>query len=446
MKKFVVIVVALFLAIPTITYAGSVTSRYDVAIGGYIGIDFGWIDQLQGGDYTTATRDSYMGTQVRGSSKGNFYASGANSRLNFLVKGPDGWGAKTSAFIEGDFRGITGTPRAQVTNYGTAGVTTTGGTFSLRHAFMKMDWPKTSLTIGHTWQRWGYMPTYSNILLSYNGLSPFLRGTRQPQISINQNLTKDLSIFLGIFSPTDTLGNPTNATVADQFSASQMPFIEYEVAYQTDKLGKIGPWDMRLAIGGFTGKSKHIYANPANTGYGGQDVKSWGVNVKGFLPIIAEKSGNKTGALSISGNAFTGQNLGWYLGSSYVAPYDNDATALFNYSNPVVTGGWIQGTYFITDKLFATAWWGQFRYNFSDAYRRAAGFGGTNSVQYLSHMIFNLSYDVNPAVRFGAEYARIHTAYAGFTTGAAATGLPAAGVVGRQGHANAFRVGAWYFF
>lgn len=40
----------------------------------------------------------------------------------------------------------------------------------------------------------------------------------------------------------------------------------------------------------------------------------------------------------------------------------------------------------------------------------------------------------------------MHTAYAGFTTGAAATGLPAAGVVGRQGHANAFRVGAWYFF
>jgi hypothetical protein len=31
--------------------------------------------------------------------------SGAETRFNFLIKGPDLWGAKTSAFIEGDFRG-----------------------------------------------------------------------------------------------------------------------------------------------------------------------------------------------------------------------------------------------------------------------------------------------------------------------------------------------------
>ena len=92
------------------------------------------------------------------------------------------------------------------------------------------------------------------------------------------------------------------------------------------------------------------------------------------------------------------------------------------------------------------------RYAYSEAYRSAAwanAYGAlhANNFQYMGYQILNLSYDVNPAIRLGAEVARIKTAWAGFVT--AAGGMPAAGgtnVGGRQGHVDHFRVGAWYFF
>ena len=51
------------------------------------------------------SRDSNSGYDNQAAEYGNFYSYGGETRLNFLVKGPDGWGAKTMAFIEGDFRG-----------------------------------------------------------------------------------------------------------------------------------------------------------------------------------------------------------------------------------------------------------------------------------------------------------------------------------------------------
>ena len=48
MKKTLVIMLALFLAIPAISYAGAVNSRWDMSIGGNIKFDVGWTDQSGG--------------------------------------------------------------------------------------------------------------------------------------------------------------------------------------------------------------------------------------------------------------------------------------------------------------------------------------------------------------------------------------------------------------
>ncbi|HOG39789.1 MAG TPA: hypothetical protein PLL87_05060, partial [Syntrophorhabdaceae bacterium] len=73
MKKFLVVMLALFLAIPAITYAGSVTSKYDVTIGGYVKFDLGWSNQNNGPDYITASRESIRGNQNRLDEYGNTY-------------------------------------------------------------------------------------------------------------------------------------------------------------------------------------------------------------------------------------------------------------------------------------------------------------------------------------------------------------------------------------
>ena len=62
MKKFIVIALALFLAIPAISFAGSATSRWDVTIGGYIKADFGYATQGQGAS-TQGERSLPQGTK-----------------------------------------------------------------------------------------------------------------------------------------------------------------------------------------------------------------------------------------------------------------------------------------------------------------------------------------------------------------------------------------------
>jgi hypothetical protein len=114
MKRFIVFAVVALLTLPVVSFAGSATSKWDVTIGGYIKADFGYTTQSQGGDYRTASRGSYSGYDNQADEYGNFFSAAGETRLNFLIKGPDGWGAKTIGFVEGEFRGTTGG-----SNYGT---------------------------------------------------------------------------------------------------------------------------------------------------------------------------------------------------------------------------------------------------------------------------------------------------------------------------------------
>ena len=103
MKKFLVLFVAVMLALPAMSYAGSASSRWDLTIGGMVKFDLMYADQALTPEVTFAERKSDTRESSRDEYGALTWASG-ESRLNFLVKGPDTWGAKTSAFIEGDFR------------------------------------------------------------------------------------------------------------------------------------------------------------------------------------------------------------------------------------------------------------------------------------------------------------------------------------------------------
>jgi hypothetical protein len=433
MKKFIVIALALLLAVPAISFAGSATSRWDVTIGGYVKFDMGYMDQShQGADYYSAARESDSLENVA-DEYGNLFSAGGETRLNFLVQGPDGWGAKTSAFIEGDFSG-----RTSGDGY---------GAFSLRHAFMKMQWANDSLTIGHTWQRFGLMPSFANILLAWNMLGAFQKGTRQPQITWEHNFNKNLGFSLGIISPTDSLGGTGGAQKVDGFSRSPYPFGEGELFYTTDTCGKIGPWQMLFSVSGYYGQVKGIrdaagdYADALgaiyssskdakNARFHDKNADAWGLAFKGFIPIIPEKKGNKAGALSLSGQAFALQNPSWYMGPFSVGTYVRENGDL---ATPLLVGGWGQLTYFFTDKLFISGWYGNMQYKMSRRYR--ADDATASTIKAEQQYILNLSYDVNPAMRLGIEYDRIDTKYAARTTG-----------LKRDGSMNAYRIGAWYFF
>ena len=470
MKKTVIILLALFLALPAVSFAGSATSRWDMTIGGYVKFDMGWGSQSQGQDAFLAARQGFGSFDNAVDQNGNFYMYAGETRLNFLMKGPDAWGAKTSAFIEGHFRGdsVSGT-----------GTSTTGsqGTFSLRHAFMQFDWPTTKLIIGQTWQKWGLLPTFANTLLEYNGLGPFLKGSRQPLVRVEKQLTKNWNFAIGAISPTNTLGNAdsTGTGVVNSYGQSQMPFFEGSFGWTSDKCGNIGPWQMLFNIEGFYGRQKMIYGvGSSATGTflinSDKEVDAWGIALKGFIPIIPEKKGDKKNALSLSGVIFYAQNPGWFQGPvttstySYQNLWGTNAGLDPAFHTPTTYGGWAQASYWFTDKLYINGWFGYTRNNLSNFYGNGTlglpGVGTTpgtglvgavnaNAVQNTTQMILNLSYDVNAAIRFGLEGAVFNTRYAGYTFSAVPRSdqtpllLP---TTQKDGTYYTVRVGAFYFF
>jgi hypothetical protein len=454
MKKVLVLFVAVLLAIPAVTYAGSATSRWDVTIGGFVKADFGYADQGVSADSMNANRKSGTSENVY-DEYGNYYSSAGEGRLNFLIKGPDAWGAKSTAFVEGDFRGGWGAAASY-------------GLFQLRHAFLKFDWPTSSLVIGQAWQPWGLMPCFC--VLNVNELGPFMKGVRQPQITYTQSFTKNFSGVFSLFTPVSTLSTTVGEQVVNSYS--KYPQLATEFNFKTDTMGKIGPWMLQFGLGGFIGKQKQPYTDTGTleaavssfTPGGNQQTAAhwrsdnqtvWGAAFKTFVPIIPEsKPDQKAGALGFAAVVFTGQGQQVYQGPLAINSYMRGTGADRSIATPVVTGGWAQLFYHLTNTVSVNGQYGQFHSYASRAQRTYAASGVTaaqlayaNQPLDIRHYVLNVIYDPTPAVRLGVEFSRVYTKYygAGYsaTTGATTYQLNGAKDYGAF---NSVRVAAYYFF
>ncbi len=108
-------------------------------------------------------RDS-LGRDINDGWQANMLA--ITARLNVKITGPEMLGAKTSAFVEGDFTGAT---NATIDN------------LRLRHAYFRMNWDKHELTAGQYW----YAMVVHEIMPMTNPLNmgaPFHCYARQPQV------------------------------------------------------------------------------------------------------------------------------------------------------------------------------------------------------------------------------------------------------------------------
>jgi hypothetical protein len=456
-KKVLIVVFALLLALPAVSFAGSATSRWDVTIGGYVKVDAGYDTQAvnsstsEGIDTYYAQRNNYHGAENSANASGVYAMAAGQTALNFLIHGPDAWGAKTSAFIQGTFVG-------QTNNNSENGKGTRYGTFTLTHAYMDFTWATTKLTVGQTWQLWGFQPSYNFIGL--NDLALAGRGTYTvPQISVTQNFSKSFYGSFGIQEPyktADQLGasNSTGEalptlTGATPTVVSQLPDFAAEIGYKSDSAGRIGPNVMQFAVSGFWGQDSVIY--PLSTTFHTDHVDRWAGALRAFIPLIPEKNLNKAGALSLSGSVFTGQNLSnMFLNAratGSLLAYDAPGGG---YKVPVTTGGWGQISYYFTDKVYVNGLYGYLR-NYSSAYYNNV-LNGNNVITQNQQYIVNVMYDVNPAVRLGVEYSYIATNWAGPVSAASVAGTDSASTVtggpilGSKGDVQTGRIAFWYFF
>ena len=447
MKKLVLVLLAVFLVIPALSNAGSVSSRYDVTFGGFVKYDLGYSTQTSNADMYFANRASTGNLGYLTDDYSNTFQTAGETRLNFLIKGPDLWGAKTSAFVEGDFRGVS-------TGNGYGG-------FQLRHAFMKMNWQSAEIMIGQNWQQWG-MPYYI-AEIGFNDESTYLKGLRMPQMAFRYFFTKEFNAMIGIQSATEWSSG--GARQLDDYSRSNWPGVMGEIAYWSDRCGKIGANNMKFGLGGYFGKEKKtanynaggLYyttvggvptfaTTTASNGAGYYDdtVNAWMVAFRYSVPIIPEKQGNKQFAMLLNGNFFYGQNFAgnnWNnvpAGTVAVPSVGSFWRDNGDASAPTAWGLFTQLSFWFTDKLWTNMAYGYLKYNASEGQRVMF----PNNINMNQTYSVNLLWDANQAIRFGLQWTHLFT---GFNR--ASTASPtAAAVDDRTGTSDVYRFAAWYFF
>lgn len=410
--------------------AGTATSRWDAHIGGMVKFDYGHTSQAVGPDSDFAQRRSGPQAENALDETGSQFWTAGETRLNLRVEGPPAWTGRTSAFVEGDFRG-------EFSN-------SSEGTFNLRHAYMKIDWARTALLIGQTWQPWGISPHLR--LLKYDENGPWNRGVRIPQITLRQRVSNNLSLTGGIAGPSNVLGSGQVKNTVNNNTTTDWPDLTGELLWKTERHGKIGYRPLEFGVGGFIGSRKTEYnrvtgspvqdqpvSSPEGVpggSFGYETLLAWGLSVRGFVPVIPDKkAGHRAGSLAFLFAAFAGQNMMDYIAIG-TDPYNRNGVPA-DFKASTVAGGWAQLVYYLTDKVSVSGQAAHAVSNMSRIHRA----NQPNAVHKADRYLINVIYDINAAIRLGMEGSYVYTAYA----------APVSGLADR-GSFYSIRFAAYYFF
>jgi hypothetical protein len=436
MKKLIVLMLALCLAVPAISHAGTATSRWDLMIGGTIKMDMGWVDSKGTGDLSTSgvvARDDREGFRTPNNKYGNQIWGSAESGFNFFVRGPDAWGAKTSAFMSFDATGVWGG-----SNYGSVDVLL---------ANMSFDWEKTTLLIGDAGSAFGMLPTFAGNQSAWGAIGLFGDKGAAPiltQITWTQRWTKEWTTKFGIMANANNMRNfnnfPVAASNADVAATrATTPGVQGGVTYSSAACGRVGPW--QLTLGTSAGLIRQKQVTTFNNVLGradtaDDDTTGWLADFKVLVPIIPQKNdGNKQNALYWDGVIWMGQNFDGFnagFGGTGTSAYNRGTVIDPDYASLVNSGFYTHAAYYILDNLWFNGFYMYAGHDMSQNYKRNIN---TGVAKNASQIIASLCYDVNPAVRFSVQWDRTHITYA-----QAQPGLK------QEGTQNAYRFAAYYYF
>jgi hypothetical protein len=154
--------------------------------------------------------------------KGSFNIISVQTRLNGKLTGPDAFGAKSSAMVEGEF-------------FGTSDADVNG--FRLRHATVNLDWKTTSLMVGQYWHPMFVTDVFPGTI-SFNTGAPFQPFTRNPQIRLTQGLDSknSLKLMLTAYSERDfqSLG-PAGAS-SFYLRSALLPGLDLQLQYKSERV------------------------------------------------------------------------------------------------------------------------------------------------------------------------------------------------------------------
>ncbi len=219
MKKFLsTLIVAV---ISTVVLAQEEAKPFKVEIHGFVGVN-AYLDTRQSA--TARNGNIYLfpkpanldaeGNDLNDKAYSDIDA--AFSRFNIGISGPDMFGAKSFAFIEGDFLGDKN-PDHQDVN------------FRLRHAFIRLNWNKTSLLVGQYWHPLFITENFANTVNLSCG-TPYHPLNRQPMVRFGYQLSDKIEAIGFLMHQNDFLDKGMH----DASENSLIPEMALQLKYKSD--------------------------------------------------------------------------------------------------------------------------------------------------------------------------------------------------------------------
>jgi hypothetical protein len=237
---------------------------------------------------------------------------GILTRLGVRVTGPDAFKAKTSAVIEGDF-------------FGQADVNI--GLFRLRHGYVKLDWEKSTLTLGQTWYPM-FIPECFPGVVGFNTGIPIAPFGWAGQAKFSYKFNTKTSLSVTAYKPREFAEanvNPADVTNAASLNAA-LPQLNLHLQYKGDK----------LLVGGqveYSSVKPYVkYGITPNILTSNESVNA--VTVMAYAKITTKKVGIKT-------QFVLGQNTNhWVMMGGYLG-YKETPTGIETYKPAKTTAAWI---------------------------------------------------------------------------------------------------------
>lgn len=144
---------------------------------------------------------------------GRFDLDAGYSRFGLHVSGPELLGAKSFALLEADFLGTSGNQKNH--------------NFRLRHAFVRLSWDRSTLTVGQTWHPIFLTENFPSTV-NLNAGSPFHPLNRTPQIRFGYKLTEQLEVIGYLLSQNDF----SDKNLVGAMENSEVPEIDAQIKFK----------------------------------------------------------------------------------------------------------------------------------------------------------------------------------------------------------------------
>ncbi|MFP4448031.1 MAG: hypothetical protein ACLFPH_04800 [Bacteroidales bacterium] len=222
MKKVYILISVVFLSVISV-FAQEEDQKFGVEFNGLVKNDV-FFDTRQ----TLAAREGHFllwpspeNIDIDGhdiNSRSSFNILAVQSRLSGTITGPDAFGAKTSGMIEGDFF-------AQAND--------NINLFRLRHAFVQLDWEKTSLLFGQYWNPLFVTSCFPGTV-SFNTGAPIQSFSRDPQVRLTHS-RGNISFIAAALSHRDYPSYGEDGPSSEYLRNSGMPDMHFQLHYNTEK-------------------------------------------------------------------------------------------------------------------------------------------------------------------------------------------------------------------